>query len=235
MTYARLPALAQQGQRAVTRPAPFEIDADRRRTRGSDACRSRMVLQGDYESFRQFIYELESAPEFVIIDDVTLAQSEAGQAADARRSSCRPTTAEGQWQPERRRQIAARRAASSCWRSSLVSRLAAARPPRRARRLTERRRAATARPAATPQRADAPDVHLEALDAERPKPGGAIGICSGSSRSRRRRRRRRRAAGRRRRRRAAPPVPPRPPPPPPIALKFIGIVEAPGSRRRSRC
>ena len=36
-----------------------------------------MVLQGDYESLRQFIYELESAPEFVIIDDVTLAQSDA--------------------------------------------------------------------------------------------------------------------------------------------------------------
>ena len=35
-----------------------------------------MVLQGDYESFRQFIYELESAPEFVIIDDVTLAQND---------------------------------------------------------------------------------------------------------------------------------------------------------------
>ena len=31
-----------------------------------------MVLQGDYENLRQFIYELESAPEFVIIDDVTL-------------------------------------------------------------------------------------------------------------------------------------------------------------------
>ena len=39
----------------------------------------RMVLQGDYESFRQFIYELESAPEFVIIDDVTLTQSEPGK------------------------------------------------------------------------------------------------------------------------------------------------------------
>jgi Tfp pilus assembly protein PilO len=30
-------------------------------------------LAGDYEAFRQFIYELETAPEFVIIDDVTIA------------------------------------------------------------------------------------------------------------------------------------------------------------------
>lgn len=33
-------------------------------------------LQGSYESFRQFIYELETAPEFVIIEDVTMAQVE---------------------------------------------------------------------------------------------------------------------------------------------------------------
>ena len=38
-----------------------------------------MVLQGDYGNIRQFIYELESAPEFVIIDDVTLAESAADE------------------------------------------------------------------------------------------------------------------------------------------------------------
>ena len=32
--------------------------------------------QGDYESLRRFIYELESAPEFIIIDDVSLAQTD---------------------------------------------------------------------------------------------------------------------------------------------------------------
>jgi hypothetical protein len=35
-----------------------------------------MVLQGDYQNVRRFIYELETAPLFVIIDDVTLAQSD---------------------------------------------------------------------------------------------------------------------------------------------------------------
>ena len=33
-----------------------------------------MGLQGDYENLRQFIYDLESSPEFIIIDDVTLLQ-----------------------------------------------------------------------------------------------------------------------------------------------------------------
>ena len=36
-------------------------------------------LQGDYEALRQFIYDLETAPEFVIIDDVSLAQGEMGK------------------------------------------------------------------------------------------------------------------------------------------------------------
>ena len=35
-----------------------------------------MVLEGDYASVRQFIYELETTPAFVIIDDVTLAQND---------------------------------------------------------------------------------------------------------------------------------------------------------------
>ncbi len=38
--------------------------------------RIRTELQGNYENLRQFIYQLESAPEFVIIDDVTLSQND---------------------------------------------------------------------------------------------------------------------------------------------------------------
>jgi hypothetical protein len=34
------------------------------------------VWQCDYQSFRQFVYALESASPFVIIDDVSLAQNE---------------------------------------------------------------------------------------------------------------------------------------------------------------
>jgi Tfp pilus assembly protein PilO len=39
----------------------------------------RIDLQGSYENLRQFIYQLESAPEFVIIDDVTLSQNDAAK------------------------------------------------------------------------------------------------------------------------------------------------------------
>ena len=36
----------------------------------------RMVLVGDYEGFRRFIYEFESSPEFVILDNFTMTQSD---------------------------------------------------------------------------------------------------------------------------------------------------------------
>jgi len=39
---------------------------------------TRVVLQGDYESIRSFIYELEQAPQFVVIDQVTLLEAEEG-------------------------------------------------------------------------------------------------------------------------------------------------------------
>ena len=38
-----------------------------------------MVLSGEWESIRQFIYDVESASEFVIIDDVTLSQNDPGK------------------------------------------------------------------------------------------------------------------------------------------------------------
>ena len=39
----------------------------------------RMVLSGEWESIRRFIYDVESASEFVIIDDVILAQNDPGK------------------------------------------------------------------------------------------------------------------------------------------------------------
>ena len=81
MTYASLPALAQRTNvRYETRRFdPVEPEKDAR----LGGLKIRMVLQGDYENLRQFIYELESAPEFVIIDDVTLTEGQAGEIADA--------------------------------------------------------------------------------------------------------------------------------------------------------
>jgi hypothetical protein len=76
MTYASLPALARKsGVRYAARTTDVEtVDRDRRLQRMS----IRMVLQGDYEKLRQFIYALESSPDFVIIDDVTLTEGGGG-------------------------------------------------------------------------------------------------------------------------------------------------------------
>ena len=77
MTYASLPALAKKtGVRYEARTTSIdEKDHDARLKRMS----IKMVLQGDYRNIRQFIYELESAPEFVIIDDLTLAENVANE------------------------------------------------------------------------------------------------------------------------------------------------------------
>ena len=75
LTYATLPALARKTNvRFLDRR--FE---DERAATGARFGRLKIVTQfsGEYESLRRFIYELESAPEFVIIDDVTLAQPDA--------------------------------------------------------------------------------------------------------------------------------------------------------------
>ena len=77
MTYARLPGLARQaGVKYEERR--FEIDQASKTTRLGHL-RIRMVLQGEYDGLRKFMYELETTPEFIIIDDVTLTQGEAGK------------------------------------------------------------------------------------------------------------------------------------------------------------
>jgi Tfp pilus assembly protein PilO len=74
LTYASLPALARR----------TNVKYEERRTEIEDPekdsrlghLRIRMMLQSDYENFRNFIYQLESAPEFVILDDVSLSENE---------------------------------------------------------------------------------------------------------------------------------------------------------------
>jgi hypothetical protein len=77
LTYASLPSLAKKSnvrfEQRRTEPEPPDRDARLGRLQ------IKVTLQGEWESFRQFIYELESAPEFVIIDNVTLAQTEANK------------------------------------------------------------------------------------------------------------------------------------------------------------
>jgi uncharacterized protein YecT (DUF1311 family) len=79
MTYASLPALARKTNvRYEARRTTVEEGRDRDTRLGRMTIQ--MVLQGDYENLRQFIYELETAPEFVIIDDVTLVEATTGEA-----------------------------------------------------------------------------------------------------------------------------------------------------------
>jgi hypothetical protein len=75
-TYAALPALARRTN--------VKYDASRTaiepiKNQRLGRLRISMVLEGDYDSVRQFIYELETTPAFVIIDDVTLAQRDPDQ------------------------------------------------------------------------------------------------------------------------------------------------------------
>ena len=76
LTYARLPALARK---ANVKFEERRSDFDQQRQKNSRLGRlqTRIVLEGDYESLRQLLYELETTPEFLIVDDVSLAQSEA--------------------------------------------------------------------------------------------------------------------------------------------------------------
>jgi hypothetical protein len=75
MTYARLPALARKSDVRYEQRS-FEVEQGLNDLKDARFGRLhiRMVLQGEYESLRRFVYELETAPEFVILDDVALAQ-----------------------------------------------------------------------------------------------------------------------------------------------------------------
>jgi len=78
ITYARLPALARKANMKFTeRRAGPDMQAQKDSQLGR--LRTRIVLEGDYANVRQFLYELETTPEFIIVDDVTLAQSEASR------------------------------------------------------------------------------------------------------------------------------------------------------------
>jgi hypothetical protein len=74
-TYARLPALARKANMRLTQ-RELGRDAEVERSSHLGRFRTAMVLEGSYENIRQFLYELETTPEFIIVDDVSLGQSE---------------------------------------------------------------------------------------------------------------------------------------------------------------
>ena len=75
MTYAPLPAIANKANVHVAQRR-YDVDQATQKNSRVGRLQIHMVLQGDYASLRHFIYDVESAPEFVIIDNVTLAQSD---------------------------------------------------------------------------------------------------------------------------------------------------------------
>ena len=74
LTYARLPVLAREAG-VQYQSASFEIDPTLKNSRLAHL-RVRIALQCDYASFRRFIYTLETAPDFIIVDDVSIAQGD---------------------------------------------------------------------------------------------------------------------------------------------------------------
>lgn len=71
ITYLRLAQLARESNVRAERRS-YEEQHEREST--LIRLHMTMVLQGDYASLRRFIYRLESAPDFVVIDNVALSQ-----------------------------------------------------------------------------------------------------------------------------------------------------------------
>jgi hypothetical protein len=75
LTYAALPRLARKAN-VKYEESRYDPDSTIKKDARLGALRIHVVLQGEYESFRQFLYELESAPEFVIVDQVVITESD---------------------------------------------------------------------------------------------------------------------------------------------------------------
>ncbi len=75
MTYTRLPALGRKANMRFTQ-GHTEIDQNEKSAQ-LGRLKTRMLLEGNYDSVRQFLYELETTPDFIIVDDVSLGQPDA--------------------------------------------------------------------------------------------------------------------------------------------------------------
>ena len=70
LTYARLSALARESNLQLERRGSTS-EEDEDRTLGR--LRTTMLLAGDYRDIRRFLYELETSPEFIVIEKVVLS------------------------------------------------------------------------------------------------------------------------------------------------------------------
>lgn len=74
LTYATVPAMARK---ANVRFVGRRVDEEQpKKDSRLGVLKTHTQWTCDYESFRRFIYEVESAPAFVIIDEVTIAQND---------------------------------------------------------------------------------------------------------------------------------------------------------------
>ena len=71
LTYGPLPLLAKKANVKIL-SRRWNADTDKKDTRLARLVVG-VALEGDYEAFRRFIYDLETAPEFVIVDDLKIA------------------------------------------------------------------------------------------------------------------------------------------------------------------
>jgi nitrate reductase assembly molybdenum cofactor insertion protein NarJ len=76
-TYLNLAQLARQTNLRVVR---FAADEGRERGSTLDRLLITLVLEGQYEDARAFVHQLETAPEFVVIDHVAIDQARDGGA-----------------------------------------------------------------------------------------------------------------------------------------------------------
>jgi hypothetical protein len=172
MTYARLPVLARKANMRLTQRQLGKDQELERTSPNLGRLRTQMTLEGGYESVRQFLFELETTPDFIIVDDVSLGQSEANKPVTL---TVALSTYYG-WiamEPKRQREITlaiialllAVAAYTACRHSRRTARLA--RHPSSKSGSAAGRKAGNA---VKPDEVEAPDVHLQALNEGRPRP-----------------------------------------------------------------
>jgi hypothetical protein len=74
LTYAKFPALVRKAN-VKFEERRSDVDQQPNNSR-LGRLQTRIVLEGDYVSLRQLLYELETTPEFLIVDDVVVRQVE---------------------------------------------------------------------------------------------------------------------------------------------------------------
>ena len=71
LTYLSLAKLARKSNLRIARRTAGDVHT---RVSNLDQLKMTLVLEGSYEDMRQFVYNLETAPEFVVIDDLAIDQ-----------------------------------------------------------------------------------------------------------------------------------------------------------------